>query len=189
MCAREQSAKEKMSILAVEDEQSIRDLYTTVLCEEGYNVVTSSTGADAIEKIMEGTFDLIILDLKLPDMHGTEVLKKTKDKIDGATLIIVTAYPSLESSMEAIKAGVYDYIVKPFSPEDLRMVIQRATEKVRLARENRRLVKELEKTNRELKERIGQLEKFTRIATGREEKMAELKERIKELENKLKILS
>ena len=176
----------RMNILAVDDEEDVRDLYTTILSEEGHRVITASNGTEAVEKVRKEKPDLIILDLKMPGMDGTEVLKEIRDEIDGILVIIATAYPSLETSIEAIKVGVYDYLVKPFSPKDLRAVIKKATEKIRLVRENKQLLEELKEANKELREKIGQLEKFTKAAVGREEKMAELKERIEEFEGKFK---
>lgn len=187
MCAEKMDPKFTMNILAVDDEENVRNLYSTVLGEEGYRVVTASNGAEAIEKFEGEKFDLVILDLKLPDMYGTEVLKRIREKAEELAVIIVTGYPSLESSIDAIKAGIYDYIVKPLSLRDLRMVLQRVFEKIILIRENKKLLEELRQKNKELRERISQLEMFTRAATDREERMADLKEKIKELEEKLKV--
>ncbi len=153
MCAEKINHEVKLNILAVEDEKDVQALYTAILTEEGHRVVTVSTGAQAIEKIAKEQFDLIILDLKLPDIDGTEVLKQIRKK----TVIIVTAYPSLETTLDAIKTGVYDYIIKPFSPNQLRLVVYRVTEKIRLINENERLLRELKKTNKELKEKIKEL--------------------------------
>ncbi|MBL7170480.1 MAG: response regulator [Candidatus Omnitrophica bacterium] len=186
MCAKMTVPEAAVNILVVDDEENVRDLYVAVLNKEGNRVVTASNGIEAVERIKKEKLDLIILDLKMPGMHGTEVLEQIEDMINGTLVIIATAYPSLESSLEAIKMGVYDYIVKPFSPKDLRAVVQRATEKIRLVKENKQLLEELGQKNKELREKISQLEKFTKAAVNREEKMVELKERIKELEEKLK---
>ena len=184
--ADETTAKKKVSILAVDDEDEVRNLYATILSEEGYRVVTASRGGEAVEKAENEKFDLMLLDIKMPDMTGIDVLKKLKGKLEGTLVIIVTAYPSVESTIEAIRTGVYDYIIKPFSPKDLRVVVRMAAEKGRLIGENKILVKKLEQANSELREKLYQLEKFTKIATGREERMAELKEKIRQLEEELK---
>lgn len=177
---------QKMKILAVDDEESALKLYTSLLKEDGYDVATAQTGTQALAQIEKEHFDLVILDLRLPDVHGTELLKEIRERAEDLSIIIVTANPSLESSMEAVRAGVYDYIIKPFSSKDLKMVVQRAIEKVRLTVENKRLLKKLEKTNAALTERVDELERFAKIATGYEETITELKGRMKELEEKQK---
>ncbi|MBL7170479.1 MAG: response regulator [Candidatus Omnitrophica bacterium] len=180
---REIGPKVRMNILAVDDEENVRNLYATVLGEEGYRVVTASSGAEAIEKVKKEELDLIILDLKMPDMHGTEVLREIREVIDGISVIIVTAYPSLESSIEAIKVGVYDYIIKPFSPKQLRLVAKRVAEKIGLVREKERLLKKLEEKNKRLEENVDELENIANVAMIREK---DLKNKIKELEAELK---
>lgn len=143
MCPNEAFSLKDVNILAVDDETEVRNLYTTILSEEGYRVVTASNGVEAVEKIENEKFDLIILDIKMPEMSGTDVLKKVRDKIEGVSVIIVTAYPSLDSSIEAIKSGVCDYIIKPFSPKELRKVVRMVVEKAKLIEENRKKEKEL----------------------------------------------
>lgn len=172
-------ARDKITILVAEDEENVRNLYTTVLGEEGHKVFTASNGAEAIEKFEKEVFDLLILDLKMPDIHGIEILKLIKKKLEGVSVIIVTAYPSLESSIEAIKLGVYDYIIKPFGPKQLKLVIKRAVEKIRLIREKEHLLRKLEERNKRLEENVDTLEDMANAAMAREK---ELEKKVKDLE-------
>lgn len=176
----------EMKILAVDDEKSTIKLYTSLLKEEGYSIVTAITGKEALAKIESEEFDLVLLDLKLPDMDGTDIMERIKQKNLDLSVIIVTANPSMESSIQAVKAGVYDYIVKPFASEDLKLVIRRAVEKARLLIENKKLMGKLDKANKVLIERVEQLEKFAKIAVGYEGEITNLKEKLKKIEKKQK---
>ena len=187
MASADKSPQDKISILAVDDEAGTLKLYTSILKGDNYHLETASTGGEAIEKMRNEHFDLVLLDLRLPDIDGMQVLKEIQEKTDAVSVIIVTANPSLDSSIEAVRAGVYDYIVKPFGSEDLKMVVSRAVEKVKLVIQNRRLSRKLEKTNKALVERVEELEKCAKIATSYEGQLEELTRRIKELEKKKKV--
>lgn len=175
---KESKARDNITILVVEDEENVRNLYTTVLGEEGHKVFTASNGTEAIEKVEKEVFDLLILDLKMPDIHGIEILKRIKKKLEGVSVIIVTAYPSLESSIEAIKLGIYDYIIKPFGTKQLKLVLKRAVEKIKLIREKERLLRKLEERNKRLEENVDTLEDMANAAVAREK---ELEKKVKEL--------
>jgi len=178
---------QKMSVLAIDDEDTTAKLYVSLFKEMGHNVVVAKTGSEVVDKVREQRFDLIILDLKLPDIHGNELLNQIQDKIEGAPVIIVTANPSLESSVEAIRTGgVYDYIAKPFDMKKLKMVVKRAVEKVSLTTENKRLLRKLEVTNKALSQRVDELESFAQEAVGYEGKLTGLAKQVKELQLKLK---
>jgi len=174
---------EKLKVLAIEDEETSSTLYMNVLGQAGHEVVVVKTGGEAVEKIKAETFDLILLDLKLPDIDGIDVLKKVKNEIGWTPVVIITAHPSLDSSIEAIRTGgVYEYLVKPFGHQQLSDAIDRALDRARLTLENQRLLKRLQRTNQALTERVDQLEKFARVAEDYERKIDELKEKIKRLE-------
>lgn len=174
---------ESLRVLAVEDEDTSSTLYLNVLGQAGHDVVVVKTGAEAVDKINQETFDLIILDLKLPDIGGIDVLKKVKNQIAWTPVVIITAHPSLDSSIEAIRTGgVYEYLVKPFGHQQLSDAINRALDRAKLTMENHRLLKRLERTNQALTERVDQLEKFARVAEDYEKKITELKDKIKEME-------
>ncbi|MFB0565585.1 MAG: sigma-54-dependent transcriptional regulator, partial [Candidatus Aminicenantaceae bacterium] len=129
----------------IDDESIIHDILGQLLTSEGYEVELSSRGEEALEKHSPDAFDLILLDLLMPEMDGIEVLKKLK-KIDPfAFVIIITAYASVESAIAAMKIGAYDYIQKPFKHDELLLTIKRAIEHKKLQEENLRLKDEIKK--------------------------------------------
>ena len=186
MDQQEPEAQKRMRILAVDDEETIVKLYNNILQNMGHDLVVAHSGAEATQKVAEQQFDLLILDLVLPDMTGIDLLKQIKEKIGEVPVVIVTAKPTLESSMDAIKTGgVYDYIVKPFESRELQEIIQKAVERAELINENRRLWRKLEKANQVLVERVNDLEKFAQVVVDYEGQIGELKTKIKKLEDKV----
>ncbi len=134
---------EKERILIVDDEESMRDFLHITLTREGYDVHTASTAADAIISFEENLFDLIISDIKMPSMSGIELLKKMKSINPDIPVIMITAYASVDTAVEAMKQGAYDYISKPFKVEELKHIVNNALEKRRLEQENMLLREEL----------------------------------------------
>jgi DNA-binding NtrC family response regulator len=129
----------------IDDEPIIHEILGQLLTAEGYEVELSSTGKEALEKHSGDAFDLILLDLLMPEMDGIEVLKRLK-KIDPQSLIIIiTAYASVESAISAMKIGAYDYVQKPFKHDELLLTITRAIEHKKLREENLRLRDEIDK--------------------------------------------
>lgn len=173
---------DNIKVLAVDDEDSVRELYDTVLSGEGCEVQTALDGRTAMDMLGKEKYDLVLLDLKMPDYEGTDVLKRMKDRLSDTIVIIITAYPSLDSAVEAIKAGVYDYIVKPFSPAQLRLAVGRAADRITLEKENEHLLMELKKKNECLEDNVDELEHIASEASKREK---ELEKRIEELEAEL----
>jgi len=135
---------ENFDFLVVEDDQRMRELLKELLEREGYSVETAPDGGSAFELLQGKAFDIVITDLKMPDVDGTAVLEKAKELHPDALVIVITAYGTVESAVEAMKIGAYDYITKPFDPERLMLIIKRAAEYRRLARENLRLSTQLE---------------------------------------------
>ena len=137
--------EEKMSILIADDEEVMRNLLCDILTDAGYKAEAVSCGGEAIEKVQQGKFSIVVTDLKMPGMNGIEVIKKLKAINSGICVIVITAYPSIESVIEAMREGAYDYIVKPFNIEELRLVIHRAAERQYLLHEagQKELYKEL----------------------------------------------
>jgi len=129
----------------IDDEPIIHEILGQLLTSEGYEVELSSTGKEALEKHSGDTFDLILLDLLMPEMDGIEVLKRLKKSDPQALIIIITAYASVESAIAAMKIGAYDYIQKPFKHDELLLTIKRAIGHKRLQEENLRLRDEIEK--------------------------------------------
>ncbi len=124
--------EQQMNILVVDDEEVMCHLLYDVLTDIGYKVETAPCGEDAIEKIKEYKFSIIITDFKMPGMDGIEVLKRVKAINQDICVIMITAYSSVESVIAAMHEGVYDYIVKPFNINEINIVVRRAAERQRL---------------------------------------------------------
>ncbi len=120
-------------ILIVDDEAIVRESIRDWLTDAGYQVATAESGEEALEIIEKQDFSLIIVDLRLPGMHGIDVLREVKTKRPEIKSIVITAYPTDLSAAEAKKLGAIDYLVKPVAPDDLERVIRetvRESEKV-----------------------------------------------------------
>ena len=124
-------------ILVIDDEQVILDGCEAILTKTGHDVETTLSTEDALEKITTIEYDTIITDLKMPRMTGMEFLKILKDRNPEIDVIMITGYATVETAVEAMKLGAFDYIAKPFTPDELRSVVGRATERRRLLREER----------------------------------------------------
>jgi DNA-binding NtrC family response regulator len=128
-----------MKILVIDDEASQRDIVSDILRDDGYEVVSTGSGAEGLEYLMNGDCLLVLTDLKMPHMDGIEVLQKIRSFDPDVQVILMTAFGSIPSAVNAIKNGAYDYLTKPFNKEDLLRVVNRAADKVRLLEENRYL--------------------------------------------------
>jgi diguanylate cyclase (GGDEF)-like protein len=146
------SSEKANRILVVDDEESIRAVLTEVLIDDGFRVTQAANGLEALEVLQDVPHSLVISDIKMPGMTGIELLKKIKQTIPATEVIIITSYASLDTAIEALRYGAYDYLFKPF--EDIKLISAaaiRAIDKVRLTRQNQRLLKELEQKNNQLK--------------------------------------
>jgi len=132
------------SVLVVDDEPGMREFLEIMLTKEGYEVSIASNGEEAIEKIGKESFDLAIVDIQMPGINGIEVLRNTREKNYNTTIIMITAFASHESAIEAMKLGAYDYITKPFKIDEIKLVIKKSLDKNVLEKENTRLKKELD---------------------------------------------
>lgn len=119
-------------VMVVDDEENIREVLSGYLQSLGYSVVTAVDGEDALSKFKRGSFDLIVSDLLMPTIDGLELLKKIREQDRDVIFLMITGYPSIETAVEAIKKGAYDYITKPFHMEDVKLRIERAFEKKNL---------------------------------------------------------
>lgn len=135
----------KPRILAVDDEESIREFLEIMLKKEGYDVTTAKDGAEAIDVLKKRSFDMVISDLQMPNVTGMELLKHVKDNYPDLVFMIITAFGTTESAVEAMKLGAYDYITKPFKIDEVRIVIGNALRSKNLEVENRTLKKEMQK--------------------------------------------
>jgi two-component system response regulator AtoC len=128
--------EQRLRFLIVDDEQSIRRLCMTVGQGLGFLCSEAETAEAALESLETTPPDIIVTDLKLPSLSGTELLKKIKEQLPRAEVAIMTGHGSVETAVEAMREGAYDYIEKPFRVERLRQLLQRMAEKVRLVTEN-----------------------------------------------------
>jgi two-component system, NtrC family, response regulator AtoC len=126
----------KIRLLVVDDEQSIRRLCMTIGNSLGFACAEAECAETALAKLDGETFELILTDLKLPNLSGVELLRQTKRSLPRTEVAIMTGHGSIESAVDAMKLGAYDYIEKPFRVEKMRLLLQRMAEKVRLVTEN-----------------------------------------------------
>jgi two-component system response regulator PilR (NtrC family) len=147
--------KHKGRILIVEDEKSMREVLKILLEGERYEVVSASDGLEGLSYLANDIFDLVITDVKMPKVDGFELLKKTKEISPDTIVIMITAFGTTEAAIEAMKAGAYDYINKPFKIDEIRLIVEKALEKKRLSEEVSLLRKKVKTTCR-LENIIGQ---------------------------------
>jgi two-component system response regulator HydG len=121
-------AKDKPSILVVEDDANISETLSTILQQKGYNTDTAKNGKEAIQKSKAKFFNLALLDIKLPDMKGTKLLIKMHGDLPKMVKIMVTGYPSLENAVEALNLGANAYVMKPVNPRKLLALIEEKLE-------------------------------------------------------------
>ena len=154
--------KEKTKILVVDDEESHRIMLRAVLKDEGYEVAEAADGSEAVRAVEEEPFDLILLDIRMKTMDGIEALQEIRKISPLVPVLIMTAYASVKTAVEALKAGAFDYLTKPLDIEELKILIEKALELYHLREENLTL-----------KERLGDRFDFSKII-GKSRKMKEL---------------
>jgi DNA-binding NtrC family response regulator len=144
-------------ILVVDDELFVRELLLEFLSSEGYEVSLADSGEKAVKLMQSEPADVVLVDLKMPGIDGIETLRQIKKTAPDALAIVMTGYPTIDSSIEALRCGAYDYVVKPFKLNDLKSSIDRALEEHKLKDQTTRL-----------KERIAHLEtELERFSTSR----------------------
>jgi DNA-binding NtrC family response regulator len=132
-------------ILVIDDEESIRDLLKDYLETRGYEVTTTGDGESGLTMLKEEKFDLYLLDLMMPGISGLDVLKAAREEKISIPSIVITAFASVQTAVEAMQSGAFDYITKPFDLKNVDIAIKRALDVSRLQEENVRLKKELKK--------------------------------------------
>ncbi|MGH7232274.1 MAG: sigma-54-dependent transcriptional regulator, partial [Nitrospiraceae bacterium] len=130
-------------ILVVDDERSMRDVLSIMLKRAGYAVTVAADGEEAIAQVGKEIFDLVITDLKMPKVGGLEVLKAVKEVSPETVVLLITAFASADSAIEAMKRGAYDYLNKPFQIDEVQLIVRNALEKRRLSTENTLLKREI----------------------------------------------
>jgi len=140
----------KTKILVIDDEAIVHESCTRILTEEGYCVEGAFTGEEGFKKVKEENYDLVITDLKMPGISGMDALKKIKADSPDVGVLMITGYSTAETAVEAMKLGAFDYLPKPFTPDELIDVVSKALEKRRVLSE----VKHLEKAYRDASKAI-----------------------------------
>jgi two-component system response regulator HydG len=156
----------KEKILVVDDEQSHRTMLRAVLTKEGYDISEADDGNSAVKAVEDESFDLILMDIRMTDMDGIEAMGEIKKMSPSIPIIMMTAYASVKTAVEALKSGAYDYLTKPLDIDELKILIKKALEYYRLQEENVFL-----------KERLADRFNFSRII-GKSRRMKELFENL-----------
>jgi DNA-binding NtrC family response regulator len=138
----------KMNIMIVDDEKIVRESLFHWFTKIGHYVEKASSGFEALEKLEKSPFDVLFVDIKMPAMNGIELLEKVKTEYPDTIVIIITAYGSIESAVKAMKLGASDYLLKPFKPDYLSLVMEKITQQVKLSSEYSYLKGRLEKITR-----------------------------------------
>jgi len=135
-------------LLVIDDEENMRLMLKAMLERQGYSVRSAINGQEGLAYLRNGNeqFDFILCDIKMPEMDGMEFLRRSGELIDHSTIIMMSAYGSIDSAIEAMQLGAYDYISKPFKADEILLVLKKAEERERLRRENARLRKQLSET-------------------------------------------
>ena len=134
--------KKNYKVLVIDDEESMRDSCSLILEKEGFDTDTAEDGKIGLEKIEKDRPDFVIIDLKMPRVSGQEVLEKVRTIDPEIIPIVITGYATVESAVEAMKQGAYDFLPKPFTPQALRIIINRGLERKKLIQETKRLQRE-----------------------------------------------
>ena len=131
-------------ILVVDDEESVRKMIAVLLQKEGYQVSISGSGEEALEMLGVGEVDLVLCDIRMPDLDGLQVLSRIRKSFPEVTVIMMSAFGTVDLAVEAMKTGAYDYISKPFKPDEILLTLKKAQERESLRRENIRLKEQIE---------------------------------------------
>ena len=139
---------DKMTIMIVDDEKIVRESLFHWFTKVGHTVEKAASGFEALEKLEKNPFDLLFVDIRMPEMNGIELLEKVKAEYPETIVIIITAYASIETAVNAMKLGASDYLLKPFRPDYLSLVMEKVTQQLKLSSEYNYLKGRLEKMTR-----------------------------------------
>lgn len=143
------------TVLVIDDEVRMGEFLRTILTEEGHRVEVCHEGATALRRITETRFDLIITDLMMPGIDGLKILDGAREEDPEAMVVVITGYSTVETAVEAMKRGAYDYLAKPFKMDEIKIVAQRAIDQRRVLSSNRLLNREIQATRDEAAGLIG----------------------------------
>lgn len=142
--------KDKTCVLIIDDEKGIRDASERILSRMGYHALKASCGEDGLNIVNKEKVAIVLLDMKMPGMDGLEVLQRLKVIDENILVIVITGFATVETAIKAMKQGAYDFIPKPFEPDQLRIVVNRASEKIRLSLEADKLEIDRQRTLNDL---------------------------------------
>ncbi len=165
---------ENKKILIIDDDSAICEELFEILKEEGYKVSVAQSGKEASAVLAKLSPDVVLLDLRLPDVEGLDLVGVIRASSKDAKIIVITAHGSLETAVESIRRELFDYVNKPVDPGVLLRSITRALE--------------MQALEREVKGRMEDLERFEKVAVGREEKITTCKQEIKKLKQEIETL-
>jgi len=155
-----ESNKEILRVLLVDDYIPSRNVLEELLQGDDFEICPAENGLEGIHALKTARFDLVVTDLKMPGASGIDVLRMAREVNPDVQVIIITGYASLETAIDAIKAGAYDYVTRPFKLDEMKIVVQNACEKIRLIKENKRLIQNLDQLYRKMRD-IQKVEKGT----------------------------
>jgi len=158
--------KPKVTILVIDDEKIIHESCGRVLQEEGFEVETALSGQEALEKLKEKRYNLVLSDIKMPGMSGVETLEKMKKEVPDITVVMFTGYSSVETARDTMKLGAFDYIPKPFTPEELLAVVKKALEKEETARESQEIREQFQEITTAIRKTLNLRELLNLVVTG-----------------------
>jgi len=158
--------KPKVTILVIDDEKIIHESCGRVLQGEGFEVETALSGQEALEKLKEKRYNLVLSDIKMPGMSGVETLEKMKKEVPDITVVMFTGYSSVETARDTMKLGAFDYIPKPFTPEELLAVVKKALEKETTTRETQEIREQFEEITSAIRKTLNLREVLNLVVTG-----------------------
>ena len=141
-------------LLVIDDEANMRHMLSAVLRKADYIVDAASDGAEGLQMIGRRRYDFILCDIKMPNMGGMEFLEAAREKLNGTTVIMMSAYGSIDTAIGAMKLGAYDYISKPFKTDEVYLTLKKAGERESLKKENRRLKQRIQKIREKGEKRL-----------------------------------
>ena len=140
--------RERIRVLVVDDEEIVRESLSGWLAQDGYHVETAEDGPSALERMKKERWTVLLVDMKMPGMDGLQVLEQSRQLQPDLVAVIMTAYATVDTAVSAMKLGAYDYLVKPFDPDELSLMMQKIVAQQALVRENALLRKALRRDYR-----------------------------------------